>query len=467
MSAMGELVNKCSTCLELGHLNQMATQTIHGVQFAARVSNCETCVEMNKKGKCRDKNKMVVLESDYQRSENSSFVHSVINMVGMLIGLGQLSTPYALEKGGWSSAFILVGLGMACAYTSHLLGKCLQEDAASKNYQDIGEQAFGRRGRIIASTFIYLEIFFALVSYTISLSDNLSLVFAGSHIELPWLHLSSTQILTVIAVLVALPSIWLRDLSSISFLSFGGIIMSLLIFTTVGSITVFGGVKANKSIPVLQLSKIPEISGLYLFSYAGHIVFPNIYKAMMDPSKFTKVSITSFALVTALYSALSFLGAKLFGPSVSSQITLSMPPHHLATKIALWATILTPMTKYALEFAPFAVQLEHSLPPSMSTRTKTLVRGAVGSTLLLLILALALSLPYFEHVLGLTGSLVSSFICLVFPCVFYLKICWHRVGVAAKVLNVMVIVVGGVFGITGTVSSSRSLIESIQKAHSH
>lgn len=172
----------------------------------------------------------------------------------------------------------------------------MQEDASSKNYQDIGEQAFGRKGRIVASIFIYLEIFFALVSYTISLSDNLSLVFAGTHIELPWLHhhLYTTQIVTVIAVLVALPSIWLRDLSSISYLSFGGIIMSLLIFSTVGSIAVFGGVKANRSIPSFRPSKIPEISGLYLFSYAGHIVFPNLYKAMNDPSKFTTVTISSF-----------------------------------------------------------------------------------------------------------------------------------------------------------------------------
>lgn len=30
-------------------------------------------------------------------------------------------------------------------------------------------------------------------------------------------------------------------------------------------------------------------------------------------------------------------------------------------KIALWATVLTPMTKYALEFAPFAIELEENI----------------------------------------------------------------------------------------------------------
>lgn len=186
-----------------------------------------------------------------------------------------------------------------CAYTSHIIGKCLDKDSSSKSYQDLGEQAFGTKGRVLASTFIYLEIFFALVSYTISLSDNLPLVFAGVHMNLPYLHISTAQLLTVIAVLVALPSVWLRDLSTISFLSFGGILMSFLIFAMVLSTAAFGGVSANQSIPVLQLRKIPVISGLYAFSYAGHIVFPNIYTAMKDPSKFTKVT---FNLIICHYN---------------------------------------------------------------------------------------------------------------------------------------------------------------------
>jgi amino acid permease len=178
-----------------------------------------------------------------------------------------------------------------CAYTAHIIGKCLDKDSNTKSYQDLGEQAFGTKGRILASTFIYLEIFFALVSYTISLSDNLPLVFAGVQMRLPNFHVSTAQILTIIAVLVALPSVWLRDLSSISFLSFGGILLSFVIFAMVVSTAIFGGVSANQSIPVLQLQKVPVISGLYAFSYAGHIVFPNIYTAMKDPSKFTKVPI--------------------------------------------------------------------------------------------------------------------------------------------------------------------------------
>ncbi|KAG6471927.1 amino acid transporter AVT1H-like [Zingiber officinale] len=459
----------CSLFETKRHRNQVVSETVHGEQ-AAKASICASCVEAESKlcsCKCGE-DEAFRLQSEQHGKATSSFAHSVINMIGMLIGLGQLSTPYALENGGWSSVLLLIGLGVMCAYTAHIIGKCLDEDAGSKTYQDIGERAFGSKGRIVASTFIYLEIFFALVSYTISLSDNLPLVLGGVvHARLPWLHLSTEQMLTVMAVLVALPTLWLRDLSSISFLSFGGILMSLLIFATVAWVAVFGGVQGSHEIPALRAERIPGISGLYVFSFAGHIVFPNIYTAMKDPSKFTKVSVTSFAIVSTLYTALAFMGAWLFGPAVSSQITLSLPPRIVATKVALWATVLTPMTKYALEFAPFAIQLEQRLPLSMGWRTRTLIRGGVGSVLLLLVLALALAVPYFEHVLSLTGSLVSVAISVVFPCAFYLRICWARLSRPAVAFNAGLILFGVVLAVAGTVSSFAALLRSIQRAHSH
>lgn len=169
--------------------------------------------------------------------------------------------------------------------------------------------------------------------------------------------------------------------------------------------------------------------------------------------------------MTTLYTGLAFMGAKLFGPTVSSQMTLSMPRHLIVTKIALWATVLTPMTKYALEFTPFAAQLDHNLPSYMSSRMKMAIRGSIGSLLLLLILVLALSVPYFECVLSLTGSLVSVAISAIFPCAFYLKIFWPKLTKQVVVLNGVIIIIGAVFGVIGTISSSKSLIMSFQRGH--
>lgn len=180
-----------------------------------------------------------------------------------------------------------------------------------------------------------------------------------------------------------------------------------------------------------------------------------------------QASIVSFTLVTVLYTALGFVGARLYGPEVNPQITLSMPRHLLMTKIALWATVLTPLTKYALEFAPLAIQLEHKLPVNMSSKLKKIIRGSVGSLLLMLILALALSMPYFEYALSFTGSLVSVSISIIFPCAFYCKICWGQISKPVLMLNFILIAFGFLLGVLGSISSSKSLVKSLQKrAHS-
>ncbi|KAL5542870.1 hypothetical protein UlMin_010580 [Ulmus minor] len=452
----------------LSHQNQVASESVHGADLAKKqLASCNICVEQIQVCKCDDQSfNQLKSDSDVENNKNanSSFVHAVVNMTGMIIGLGQLAIPYALESGGWSSIFLLIGIGIICGYCTLLLGKCLDKNSISKSYIDIGQQAFGSKGRVPVAFFIYLEIFMTLVSYTISLHDNIRTALAGVHIS--WAHLSTPQLLTILAILVALPSLWLRNLSSISFLSFGGIIMSVIIFSCVALTAIFGGVKPNHKIPAFQLHNIPAVSGLYIFSYSGHIVFPNLYVAMKDPSKFTKVTIVSFTLVSTLYTLQGFMGAKMFGEQVNPQITLSLPRHLAFTKIALWAIVLTPMTKYALEFAPIAIQLERRLPASVSSKTKLIIRGCVGSFLLMVILALALSVPYFEHVLGLTGSLASSVISVVFPCVFYVKIYWGQISKPILVLNLLLIGFGISLGVLGTVSSSKMLLQSMSKTHS-
>ncbi|KAG7555521.1 Amino acid transporter transmembrane domain [Arabidopsis suecica] len=426
----------------------------------SRTMICVACVEENKGCECEHEKpvKELVLEA----SENSSFLHSVINMVGMLIGLGQLSMPYAVESGGWMSIFLLIFFGILTTYTSHILGNCIRRNPKSKSYSDIGYSAFGSHGRLITSLFIYLEIFMALVSYTISLHDNISAAFPATFSNHG--HFPAAK-LTAVAVAIALPSLWIRDLSSISFLSSGGILMSAIIFGSVVYTAVFGGVTDDGRIPVLRLGNIPTVSGIYLFSFGGHIVFPNLYTSMKDPSKFTKVSIVSFATVTALYTALAMTGAKMFGPSVNSQITLSLPKHLLVTKIALWATVLTPMTKYALEFAPLAIQLERSLPSTMTDRTKLVARGLMGSSLLLVILALALTVPYFGYVLSLSGSLVSVTIAVTLPAAFYLKICWDGMSKFTRVANLGFVILGCVLGVLGSFESSKLLVKELIRVH--
>lgn len=77
--------------------------------------------------------------------KSSSSVNAAINA---LCGIGILSTPYALKEGGWFSILILFTLGTITCYTGILLKRCLESSPHLQTYPDIGQAAFGLRGRI-------------------------------------------------------------------------------------------------------------------------------------------------------------------------------------------------------------------------------------------------------------------------------------------------------------------------------
>ncbi|KAI3938543.1 hypothetical protein MKX01_030836 [Papaver californicum] len=373
----------------------------------------------------------IYLLSDYKDSTTavpdvpvatSTSLTTLLNMIGFLIGLGQFSTAYALQNGVWASAFLLCGLFLLGAYTSHLLGLCLATNS-----------------------------FMALFSFTISMTDHLTRVLDGyRHFHVLFFSLSTAQSLTVIAIIVSIPTVWLKNLNSISFISTFSILLSLSICIALICTCFFGGVKANKDIQVFRIKNIFSVSGLYIFNIASHMAIPDVYRSMGDPTTFSTVynyiwfligesyllhiSFLSFGAVSALYTVLAFLKAKMFGPEVSSQVTLSMPKHLVCTQI-------TPMTKYVSFRVPMASEVERHLPAKMPSWKRTVIRGAAGSLFLLIFLVLAITIPMFKTVLGLTGSLVSIFVFVILPIAFYLRIFRKTIPLASLVIHLIIIVI--------------------------
>ncbi|CAM6112242.1 unnamed protein product [Calypogeia fissa] len=74
-------------------------------------------------------------------------------------GVGILSTPYALAQGGWLSMVFLLLFAVICVYTGILLRRCLDTDSAILTYPDIGQAAFGRKGRLLVSVLLYFELY--------------------------------------------------------------------------------------------------------------------------------------------------------------------------------------------------------------------------------------------------------------------------------------------------------------------
>lgn len=83
------------------------------------------------------------------------------------------------------------------------------------------------------------------------------------------LLLPPVQTLILLAAVLVLPTVWLRDLSLLSFLSVGGIFASVALLALVGweGATVTGFTHQHP--PFVSWSGVPVTLGLFLFCFSG------------------------------------------------------------------------------------------------------------------------------------------------------------------------------------------------------
>ncbi|KAF7849464.1 hypothetical protein BT93_L0774 [Corymbia citriodora subsp. variegata] len=357
--------------------------------------------------------------------EQCSLAQATLNGINVICGIGALAVPYAVNEGGWLSLLLLLLFCIIAFYTGILLKRCLEGSPGLKTYPDIGQAAFGISGRIVIAIILYMDLYASCIEYTIMMSDNLAAIFPKTHMYIGGMYLTSHQIFATVATLVILPTVWLRNLGLLSYLSAGGVVASILVVICLFWLGVVDQVGFHPSGTIIDLANLPFTLGIYSYCFAGHSVFPNIYSSMKEPSKFRWVLMATMGFTSLIYIGVSVCGLLLFGDNIKSQFTLNMPQQYMATKVAIWTTVVNPMTKYALTIMPVALSLEELLPSSH--RKSHSLALIIRSVLVMSILIVALSIPFFGLVMALMGSLLAMLMAIIFPCACYLKICKGRV----------------------------------------
>ena len=404
-----------------------------------------------------------------------NFFQASFNAVNLLLGVGVLSLPFAVRTSGWLIAVpLLAVLSIITNYTGKLLGRCIDyhPPAADRNatvrfrrcfpngirtYPDIGEAAFGKRGRLFISVIFFTELFCACCMYLILMGDNLATLFPGS---------SSVHFI-LISACVVLPTTWTSHLTILSYTSLLGIIASLFLMV----VLVYAGLSspANEvvggslthpqpTVLVAPLDRVPLVLGLVMVGFAGHACFPSVYCSMRNRQQFPSVLNLTYAVTGTIYMLVAVAGYLMFGNLTAQEVTVNLVQSHPGTLSALatWLLVINPSTKFALTLYPVSTSVEDLLLPrlrSASTFVRTLAQIVIRTLLTAGVTLIAVSVPSFARVVSFIGAFCSFVVSGAFPPACYLKLYSDQLSWGTTALNKTLVVVCSICSVIGTLAA--------------
>ncbi|KAG6601432.1 Amino acid transporter AVT1J, partial [Cucurbita argyrosperma subsp. sororia] len=396
------------------------------------------------------------LPSTQLQLKGTTFLRTCINGINALSGVGILSIPFALSQGGWLSLILLSLVAAVCWYTGLLLKRCMDANPSVRTYPDIGWLAFGFKGKIMVSIFVYMELYLVAVEFLILEGDNLQKLFPSSGFKVGSVSVEGKQMYMVLAAVFILPTTWLKSLGLLAYVSFGGVLASVVLVLCVAWVGAVDGVGFNQRDELLKLQGLPTTLSLFLFCYCGHAVFPMLSNSMNNKTQFPKVLMVCFVTSTMSYGSMAILGYLMYGDNIKSQVTLNLPTDKTSTKVAIYTTLINPITKYAAIINPIAIAIEEA-SRLFATRSMAIL---MRTLLLFTTLILALSIPFFAYVMAFTGAFLSVTNGILIPCLCYLKInkSARKFGWELVVI-VGILVMGFSVGILGTCSSIKEIVK--------
>ncbi|XP_061345831.1 amino acid transporter AVT1I-like [Gastrolobium bilobum] len=394
-----------------------------------------------------------------QHSRGTTFLKTCFNGINSLSGVGILSISYAVSKGGWLSLILLFIFAMMCWYTALLLQRCMNGNPQIKSYPDIGQVAFGYKGRAVVAIIIYMELFLIAVELLILEGDNLEKLFPSVNFTIAGLRIGGKRGFIMLSALVILPTTWLRSLGVLAYISVGGVLASIILLGCVVWVGEVDSVGFHERGHFVNWGGLPTALSIFAFCYGAHAVLPTLINSMKDRSQSYKVLLVCFVASTIIYGSISILGYIMFGDYLKSQITLNLPTNKISTKIAIYTTIINPFTKYAVVITPIANAIEDKSLLCKSRPIAILIRTIIVVSTVLM----ALFIPFFGYVMAFIGAFLSVAISLLFPCLCYLKInkAARRFGFELIII-IGILLMGSFIGILGTYISVRQIVNQLK-----
>ncbi|KAI8332178.1 transmembrane amino acid transporter protein-domain-containing protein [Choanephora cucurbitarum] len=395
-------------------------------------------------------------------TKKSSFTQSIFNSINILIGIGILALPLGFKCAGWAIGIAVFTFCCGLTnYTAKLLQRCLDVDPESRTYGDMGALAFGLKGRIWVTALFITELITSSVALVVLLGDGIDSLFPG--FTLKEVRLMSFFILT--------PMLFL-PVRHLSYSSLLGIISAFSIIT----VMIVDGLSKKDAPGSLIEPADTEILpstwtsvflsfGLIMAGFAGHAVFPTVYRDMENPKDYHRMVNWTYVATTIVYFGVAASGYLMFGSNTMQEITqniVAIPEYNQAlNRLAVWLIAMNPIAKYGLTVNP--VNLSWQLWLLKGTHLEEwcekshwrepFLTGVGKICVSAFIVVLAYIIPGFDKIMSLLGAFFSFMISGIFPLVCNLRLFGDSMSFEAKLLNYVLIAIASSMAFTGTVSS--------------
>jgi len=149
----------------------------------------------------------------------------------------------------------------------------------------------------------------------------------------------------------------------------------------------------------------------------------------------------------------------MFGDEVESQVTLNLPLNKVSSKLAIYTTLINPISKFALMATPITNALKDLLPRRYKNRVTSI---SVSTVLVMSTTIVALAVPFFGSLMSLVGAFLSVTASILLPCLCYLKISGTYRNFEYETVSIVIIIMAAIaMAISGTYTSVMEIVHQL------
>jgi amino acid permease len=406
--------------------------------------------------------------NEVTRSEGKSKYAALLNLGCLLAGTGMLGLPVSLRQGGWV-AVILIPLAAALAvFCGRLQVDCHypRPDVRLETYGDVGQEAFGKPGKIIVEIFSALVNLGSCILYVIFIGDNLR------DLAKDWGFVMGVRYWMIIAgVIVTIPVILIKTLKEATLLGLFGALASVVV-VVISCVLAFMDLPRQQENEVIHVvvdwQGFPIALTTLAFAYGACVVYPHLEHSMRHPQQFSQVLIYGLATVATLYTFIASVGYAIYGHTVESPIFKNVPNGPAVITAVIIITIHTILV-CPLFMCSFALDFEAGLginEEKYSKVTAWILRVSTRAFFGVLITLVAMFLPFFEHFMSFAGAISMSVLTFVIPIICHLKIFGFKGrSIFSYLIMVVCLILGIVCFIFGSIDSVKLLVNDFKMAN--